>query len=204
MSELSCGYRLVSLAEQRTSVWSGGSTTELAIYPPGACYASRDFQWRLSSAVVTADESVFTALPGYQRLLLVLDGQMQLSHEGHHQVLLQPFTRDVFSGSWVTHCRGTGRDFNLMLASGWRGDLRVERLLDQTPLNIGGHHPGETEALYCLSGDAHLELPSGTGLKLRAGDLLLLQPQPYWTGRGGIEVWGTGTLICASIWPESD
>lgn len=37
------------------SRWSGGTTTQLAIFPPGASYADRDFLWRVSSAAVEDD-----------------------------------------------------------------------------------------------------------------------------------------------------
>ena len=56
------------------SQWSGGTTTQLAIAPEGAVYADRDFLWRISSATVDLEESDFTALPDYVRLISVLDG----------------------------------------------------------------------------------------------------------------------------------
>ena len=38
--------------------WSGGITTQLAIWPEGADYGARKFDWRISSAVVEDEESV--------------------------------------------------------------------------------------------------------------------------------------------------
>ena len=119
---------IITSGQHRTSTWSGGTTTELAMFPPCASYTARDFAWRLSTAVVTAPESTFTSLPGYHRLLMVLEGKMKLEHAGHHQVTLLPFEQDSFSGSWLTRCTGTGRDFNLMLADGWQGSLQAMRL----------------------------------------------------------------------------
>ena len=54
--------------------WSGGETSEYAIYPESAKYIDRDFIWRLSSASVDVEESVFTKLPDYDRILMVLEG----------------------------------------------------------------------------------------------------------------------------------
>jgi len=44
--------RKLTQSEYRTSSWSGGTTTQIAIFPPEAEYADRDFLWRVSSAAV--------------------------------------------------------------------------------------------------------------------------------------------------------
>ena len=64
------------------SVWSGGTTTQLLIAPEGAHYAARDFLWRVSSATVELDESDFTPLPEYERLIATLRGGITLTHNG--------------------------------------------------------------------------------------------------------------------------
>ena len=61
-------------ADYVTTQWSGGATTQLAIAPKGAVYADRDFLWRLSSATVELDESDFTPLPAYDRVISTLRG----------------------------------------------------------------------------------------------------------------------------------
>lgn len=190
---------------QKTSAWSGGTTTELAIFPEGASYTARDFQWRLSTAVVTAAESTFTALPDWHRLLMVLAGSMQLTHTGHHQITLDPFEQDRFSGSWTTHCCGAGQDFNLMLAAGWQGSLQARFLAEGESITVEVPN-GSTEAFYCYAGQLKMLLPpppplplppspppsplslsqpwpqqprpqvSESEIKMGAGDFLLLQP----------------------------
>ena len=57
----------------RVSSWSGGTTTELSIAPENGNYQSRDFLWRLSSATVELEESTFTSLPDFDRIILTLD-----------------------------------------------------------------------------------------------------------------------------------
>lgn len=69
-------------ADYQISQWSGGTTTQIAIAPQGALYADRDFLWRLSSATVDLDESDFTPLPDYHRLIAPLRGEMELTHDG--------------------------------------------------------------------------------------------------------------------------
>jgi environmental stress-induced protein Ves len=55
--------------------WSGGITTQLAIYPKDANYKKQNFQFRISTATVEIEESVFTKLPGVSRKLMILNGE---------------------------------------------------------------------------------------------------------------------------------
>ncbi|MDR1048301.1 MAG: HutD family protein, partial [Synergistaceae bacterium] len=54
-------------ASLRVAAWSGGSTTELFIYPGDADLAKRNFELRVSSATVEAEESLFSSFAGYVR-----------------------------------------------------------------------------------------------------------------------------------------
>lgn len=186
--------------EQNISTWSGGTTTELAIYPPSASYSRRDFDWRLSTAVVTAPESTFTALPDWHRLLMVLSGQMRLNHSGHHQVTLSPLEQDSFSGSWLTRCTGTGQDFNLMLATGWQGRLQALQLEPSGSISFESLQPKATEAFYCFSGCAQFLLPGTVGLSVRTSDFLLLESAQQANQRIRIKADAPSKIIHASIW----
>ena len=110
--------RKLTQCDYLTSVWSGGTTTQLAIFPPDAVYAHRDFLWRVSSATVDLEESDFTALPDYDRLIATLEGDITLTHKGGAPITLQPFQVHGFSGGDATHSVGRCRDFNLMLRRG--------------------------------------------------------------------------------------
>lgn len=116
-------YQLIKKSSHKTAQWAGGTTTELAIYPPHSSYEARNFRWRLSTAKVLQRETVFTSLPGYRRILMVLEGAMVLAHEREHIANLASYGKDKFDGSWTTHCIGTGRDFNIMLGEGCEGNL---------------------------------------------------------------------------------
>ncbi len=104
--------------------WSGGTTTEIFIYPEGAEYDQRNFSFRLSTASVEIDETTFTSLPGVKRTLMVLHGKMELSHEGHHTKMLQEHDVDEFDGGWKTTSKGKCIDFNLMCKGETSGKLR--------------------------------------------------------------------------------
>lgn len=70
---------LVATSAQLHSVWAGGETRQLAIYPPHATLAARDFEYRISSALVQQG-GFFSDFTGYWRHLALLDGdQMQLA-----------------------------------------------------------------------------------------------------------------------------
>lgn len=162
--------------EQRTSVWSGGTTTEIAIFPPDANYSNRDFLWRLSTAVVEVEESTFTKLPGVDRHLMVLAGELKLIHQGKHTKVLQQYDQDYFKGDWDTTSLGKARDFNLMLRDGTTGSLQHVNLKEgqQHAINI---NPTEDKkcfvGCYCYKGAVSVEIHSET-VELNEGDLLLI------------------------------
>lgn len=113
--------------EMRTSAWSGGTTTEIMIRPEGAEYASRDFLFRISTAKVELDESDFTLLPDYDRVIGSIEGAMDLTHGGREELfVIEPGkTVHFFDGGVPTHCVGRARDLNLMLRKGKaRGGMR--------------------------------------------------------------------------------
>ena len=110
---------------QKTTAWSGGTTTEIAIYPVNSEYAQRNFKWRISTASVNNEASNFTMLPGVWRILMVMEGDLYLEHTGYHKVHLAPFEQDQFSGEWETKSIGKATDFNVMLAEGYVASLRL-------------------------------------------------------------------------------
>lgn len=101
--------------DYKISEWSGGTTTQLYIYPENGDYGQRSFQVRISSATVDSEESEFTSLPGVKRYLMTLDGSMRLVHKDHYERELHPGDVEKFSGDWDTSSYGKVKDFNLML-----------------------------------------------------------------------------------------
>lgn len=108
-------------SEYHTSNWSGGTTTELGIGPEGSRYADREFLWRISSATVDLDESTFTALPDYDRIIMTLEGEMDLCHNDGEWKHLKAFETHSFDGGDDTVSRGKVVDFNLMTRKGAAG-----------------------------------------------------------------------------------
>ncbi|MDF2674430.1 MAG: hypothetical protein K0R09_2698 [Clostridiales bacterium] len=169
--------QIIKKNEQNTSTWSGGTTTELAIYPVGASYSDRNFAWRLSSANVELEESTFTSLPGIWRYIMVIDGEMVLEHEEHHKVYLKPYEQDSFNGGWVTKSKGKVTDFNLMLADGYNG--RIEAIQVSEELNIKEIYPNQinsfVQAIYCTEGEIQIEVHNERNTNIYKGDLVIIR-----------------------------
>jgi uncharacterized protein len=107
-------------AQFSVSNWSGGSTTQLAIFPENASLLARDFDWRISSAVVEVEESDFTLFEGYERILIHLSGNLEMTHQTPNGELLQKvssFELARFSGDWLTKGKGKVTDFNFIFKS---------------------------------------------------------------------------------------
>lgn len=146
-------WKLLTQADYVTTSWSGGSTTQLAIAPEGAVYADRDFLWRLSSATVELDHSDFTPLPDYDRLLAVLDGEIQLKIDRQEPFPLAPGRVVEFDGGVPVESWGQCVDFNLMVRKG-KGTGTVS-VLSNPHDGVWTPEAGDL-AVYCASGAVRL------------------------------------------------
>lgn len=114
--------------EFSTSNWSGGTTTQLYIYPEDGNYAERNFQARISSATVDVVKSEFTSLPNVKRYLMIFEGHLDLIHGVNTRVELEPYQVDEFDGGIPTVSYGKVVDFNLMLKDGADGVMETVQL----------------------------------------------------------------------------
>ncbi|MEY3200298.1 MAG: hypothetical protein RJA13_2256 [Bacteroidota bacterium] len=123
--------------------WSGGTTTQLYIYPENADFSSRQFDFRISTASIDVETSDFTSLNGFERKLLVLSGNLELEHAEHHSKKMvpfeqdcflgewqtKPFEQDCFLGEWQTKSRGKAVDFNVIYRPGMETHLFAKTLV---------------------------------------------------------------------------
>lgn len=163
---------LITKSEYKISSWSGGTTTELFIYPPESSYQKRDFQIRISSATVDIEESNFTKLPGYNRVLMILSGKLEIKHAGQYDKKLEQFQCDYFNGAWETSAKGKVLDFNLMTSKSLQGDLKYQKLVSGTKFTLNISSKGKLIALYIISGKLLSEADERI---LKKGDLIVLQ-----------------------------
>lgn len=119
-----------------TSNWSGGTTTQLFIYPEKSTLRDMDFQFRLSTAMVEQEESQFSKLENIQRFITPLDGTLKLSHDSQESIILKSFEIYEFEGNWNTKSYGKVKDFNFMLSRGTKGHLSSYFVKTHSPLVI--------------------------------------------------------------------
>jgi len=149
--------------QYRVSRWSGGDTTELFLYPKDGSYADRSFSFRISTATVDKETSVFTKLPGIQRKLMVLNGSVRLNHNGIKGKCLLPGDQEAFLGEWDTQSEGKVTDFNLMTTAMAEGILTLINLPSGEKENIAlcRQDPGKYFLLLYLSGPGQITLSDG-------------------------------------------
>lgn len=149
---------LLQTGDYNTSNWSGGSTTQLYISPANASYAERNFDFRISSAKVEVPESTFTALPGVNRKLMVLEGEITITHENQHPKTLQKYEVDTFKGDWKTTAKGICTDFNLMTTGNQTSELSHMQLLANHYKTLSIEENYHTVCLYLHSGSIYVEI----------------------------------------------
>ncbi len=97
---------IIKQNQQQTSKWSGGTTTQLFIYPANSDYNKRDFLFRISTATIDAATSEFTALAGFNRVLMLIDGELNITHQvdGNNKEIvdLKPYQVHHFNGACPT------------------------------------------------------------------------------------------------------
>ncbi|MGH6625997.1 MAG: HutD/Ves family protein [Burkholderiaceae bacterium] len=115
----------------------GGVTCEIVCVPPGAGIG--DFDWRVSIASIAAD-GPFSAFPGVDRVIVLLDGSgVRLrSRDGKVDHRLDtPLAPFAFAGELPIDCSllaGPSSDFNVMTRRGLlHAELRVLRQATELP-----------------------------------------------------------------------
>jgi len=158
----------------KTSQWSAGSTTELFIYPKSADYQLRNFDFRLSTAKVEAEESNFTVLDGFSRKLMILEGEITIAHEGKYTRKLSKFGIDNFEGNWNTSSKGKCTDFNVMTSPQFKSKLDCKILSANQLDKIEFDAEYSFLFVYVLSGKIDVNVDTDTNF-LKQSDLFVLE-----------------------------
>jgi environmental stress-induced protein Ves len=160
-----------SSKDRITAQWAGGTTTQLAIYPPGSEYTKFNFLFRLSTATVEVEESTFTFMPGVTRHLMILEGQLHIDHKGRYKKQLDKYGYDVFDGEWPTTAKGKVTDFNLMVREKSSGKLQAIALRDRQEETISHRAKTAYSGVYLLTGALRV-ISGSSSAELKAGDFL--------------------------------
>ncbi len=145
-------YQIKTYDDYKVTHWSGGTSTQLHIFPPESSVEKRDFEFRISTASVLDDESDFTIFPGIKRILIPLNNPIVLNHDKGEDIVIQPLTTYSFEGGCHTHCRGKTNDFNLMIRHDREGSLQVVHLHTNEQITLEPHC-----FAYCVTGEMRVE-----------------------------------------------
>jgi uncharacterized protein len=157
--------RIIPKSEYRETPWKNGGGTTTEIYAAGG----ERFDWRVSIATVAAS-GPFSNFAGYDRHIMVLEGDgMSVEVDGKLRVLA-PMTPISFSGDSATvgHLTsGPVRDFNLMVNRDFgAGKLS---LVNQVYFTSGALHL----LIHRLKGDSVLLKP-GEEFNFEAAEVVAL------------------------------
>jgi environmental stress-induced protein Ves len=159
----------IKAKDLQTSLWAGGTTTQLYIYPENSQYKNLDFDFRISTAKVELPSSDFTALPGISRQLMILEGGIIIEHQNHHKKTLNKFDIDTFEGDWQTSSKGTCIDFNLMCSKGNSGKISAHSLIEDTQLSLNLNANSKFYCLYIFKGKIEYSKQA-----IEAGDMFII------------------------------
>ncbi|OFY48545.1 MAG: hypothetical protein A2W85_09555 [Bacteroidetes bacterium GWF2_41_31] len=164
---------ILSNQQFKVSDWSGGTTTELFIFPPNASYQERNFVFRLSTALVEIEKSTFTSLPGVTRKIMILDGEIRIDHQNHYAKNLRKFDVDTFEGDWKTTSVGRCTDFNLMTTEKIKVDLTAVVIEENQRLDYQVESGWNWVFIYLYSGQINIHLDHDF-FTLNSGILLVI------------------------------
>jgi environmental stress-induced protein Ves len=157
----------------------GGSTTQIAVFPPDAGF--EDFDWRISLATI-AEDGAFSEFPGVERTLALVDGHgMTLEIDGEAMLMSKADPVAVFDGESRVVAklnRGPSTDFNVMTRTdrcyhqfGLRMLSGESRFVARAPITV----------LFLAEGDA-LEICSDQQrISMVRFDAVLLDQGTTWT-----------------------
>lgn len=158
---------LTKKEQLQKSTWSGGTTTQLAIFPKEAVYQNLDFIFRISTATIDVAESKFTGLPDVSRIIMILDGELTIQHKDQYVKHLKKFDTDAFSGNWETTGVGKVTDFNVMTRGSATAAVAGFTLQEKNSKEV--LIKSDLLAIYIFSGNLIWEEKN-----LSAGDIVLI------------------------------
>ena len=165
---------LISKEENIISNWSGGSTSQLYIFPKNSTFQERNFDFRISSAIIEVEESEFTSFVGFDRLLMVLNGELEIVHENQYSKNLKQFEIDSFSGDWNTTSKGKITDFNLIVKRGFKGKLNYLIIKNEEPISKEFSNIPERIGYFVISGELKAEI-NNSEYNVQKGELLMIE-----------------------------
>ena len=171
------GYKIIRKNKARKTVWSGGTVSELFIYPENAEFKDRDFIFRISTATVDVERSDFTFFDGYSRIIMTLDNEFILTHNDGEKVVLSRYQPHVFYGGDKTTSSGKVNDYNLIMKTGvCSGDVLGMSITNGSVVYPRkGNDPCDEkfEIVYCAKGRLTFKV-NDVKHRIDQGDILMI------------------------------
>ena len=103
----------------KTTTWKGGVTRQIFISPADGDLSARQFDVRISSAIIDDVQSDFSDFTGFTRYILPLEGEITLIKEGR-RIALSNNTLYEFEGDEKVSSENTqgAVDFNIIVRHG--------------------------------------------------------------------------------------
>jgi environmental stress-induced protein Ves len=166
-------FEIKKAKDFHTISWSGGTSTQLFIYPSTSDYQQRNFAFRLSTATLEVEESNFTSLVGVSRKIMILDGAIEIIHKNRYRKKLEKFDTDKFEGEWKTSSLGKCIDFNLMTRGTTTGEISALFIKKNQIVNQPLEKGTDFLILYVFSGEITININEETH-RLDKGNLLVI------------------------------
>ena len=165
-------YEIQEASHQKTIKWDGGETKELYIYPEDTIYQEENFDFRIALNIGKMAHRHMRKFNGYKRQLMLLKGELCLTHEDQHSITLGPYEQDVCLGDWNTECKGCGTEMSLLTKEGFSGKMELLAAGEQIERTNG-----EFVSFYCLEDGVKLRFTNqGRSYKetLSKGDYVIV------------------------------
>ncbi|MGE0171675.1 MAG: HutD family protein [Oligoflexales bacterium] len=124
----------------------GGMTEELVAFPN-----AENYLWRISVASIR-ESGPFSLFEGFERVLIPLEGDIVLKHDGTKPVKLEVLKPYYFKGDWKTQCTlesAQAKDFNVIYRPG-AVDVGIEVTTLEEEISV--QKIGHRHFIYCVKG----------------------------------------------------
>ena len=165
---------IIKKHQQKESVWSGGKTNQIYIHPSNSIFQDRDFDFRISSAIIEVEGSEFSPFNGYDRALMVLNGELEIVHEDQYSKKLNQYEVDNFSGDWKTSSKGKITDFNLIFKRGLKGELNYLTLNEDQIISKDFSNLPNRVGYFVISGELKVGI-NNSEYKVQIGEMLIIE-----------------------------
>ena len=123
-----CFFKKYTYQDFSRNDWSGGTSTQLVIYPSESDLSKQNFEFRISTASIDVEESQFTQFFSHKRIICSLLNPITLIHSDSQPFYLTPFVPYSFDGWMKTKCVGKTIDFNVVFNDGWDASIKVYQI----------------------------------------------------------------------------